>query len=92
MWAAAGWAFDLYVGRFAALPDTYGPWAALVVVQLWVFYSALVFMIAAEFVKTLDRRRAVGQETAQKVARDPVRKEEQTEQSKKHKEAGDATA
>lgn len=62
LWAAAGWGFDLYVGRFASLPQTYGPWAALVVVQLWIFYSAVVFMIAAEFVKTLDRRHAFAQE------------------------------
>ena len=64
MWGAAGLAFDFYVGHFASLPDTYGPWAALVVVQLWIFYSALVFMVAAEFVKTLDKRRLVAQQQA----------------------------
>ncbi|MFH1807371.1 MAG: YihY/virulence factor BrkB family protein [Pseudomonadota bacterium] len=55
-WNAAGWAFDLYVGRFASLPLTYGPWATLILIQLWIFYSALVFMLSCEFVKTLERR------------------------------------
>lgn len=56
LWSAAGWAFDQYVGRFAALPSTYGPWAALIVIQLWIYYSAVVFMLASEFVKTLEWR------------------------------------
>jgi len=55
LWAAAGWAFDLYVGRFAALPTIYGPWAALIVIQLWIFYSAVVFIMACEFVEALQR-------------------------------------
>lgn len=56
LWSAAGWAFDQYVGRFASLPSTYGPWAALIVIQLWIYYSAVVFMLASEFVKTLEWR------------------------------------
>ncbi len=59
LWGIAGRVFDIYVGRFASMPATYGPWAALIVIQLWIFYSAAVFMVAAEFVKTLERRRAV---------------------------------
>jgi len=58
LWSAAGWAFDLYVGRFAALPATYGPWAAWIVIQLWIYYSTVVFMLASEFVKTVERNLA----------------------------------
>jgi len=55
LWAVAGWGFDLYLGRFASLPATYGPWAALIVIQLWIFYSALAFILACEFVEALQR-------------------------------------
>ncbi|MBN2361084.1 MAG: YihY/virulence factor BrkB family protein, partial [Deltaproteobacteria bacterium] len=56
LWSAAGWAFDQYVGKFAALPSTYGPWAALILIQLWIYYSAVVFVLASEFVKALEWR------------------------------------
>jgi len=45
----------LYLGR-SAVSSSYGAAGAVIVVLLWVYYSALIFLLGAEFTKVFARR------------------------------------
>jgi membrane protein len=44
------WAIGMYLGR-ASVGSAYGAAGSLVVVLVWIYYSALIFLIGAEFTK-----------------------------------------
>jgi membrane protein len=53
LWATALWeiakqAFGLYVTNFATLHRIYGAYLLIVISALWIYYSSLVFIVAAE--------------------------------------------
>jgi len=55
--------FGLYLGK-AAVGSAYGAAGSLIVVVLWVYYSALVFYFGAEFthVRALERDHSIRHE------------------------------
>jgi len=48
MWLAASLLFEAYVSRFSRLEATYGSLAAVVVLQLWLYLSALAILFGAK--------------------------------------------
>ena len=48
MWLAASLLFEPYVSRFSRLEATYGSLAAAVVLQLWLYLSALAILFGAK--------------------------------------------
>ena len=47
LWVVSGKLFAFYLGHFSAIGRIYGPYAFLLVLLLWVYYSSLVFVIGA---------------------------------------------
>jgi membrane protein len=64
-----GW----YIGS-SAVASSYGAAGALIVLLLWVYYSAQIFLLGAEFTKVFANRHGSKQETAEPntVRQDPV--------------------
>jgi membrane protein len=60
-------AIGLYLGK-AAVGSAYGAAGSLVVVILWVYYSAMIFLFGAQFTHTLDAEAARGEACGQPVA------------------------
>jgi len=56
LWTLARNAFHWYVDNVAVFNVVYGTLGTLVVVVLWIFYSANIVLICAEFVSALSRR------------------------------------
>jgi membrane protein len=48
LFAAGKWLIGLYIGR-GGITSAFGAAASLVVVLLWVYYSAQIFLFGAEF-------------------------------------------
>jgi membrane protein len=47
LWLAAGKIFALYLSRFSLIGSLYGPYAFILVLLLWIYYSSLVFIFGA---------------------------------------------
>lgn len=47
LWVLSGELFSLYLTRFSAIGSIYGPYAFMLVLLLWVYYSCLIFVIGA---------------------------------------------
>jgi len=45
LWVVSGRVFSLYLSSFSAIGTIYGPYAFLLVLLLWVYYSCLVFIL-----------------------------------------------
>ena len=45
LWVVSGRLFSLYLSSFSAIGTIYGPYAFLLVLLLWVYYSCLVFIL-----------------------------------------------
>ena len=61
-------AVSLYVGR-TAVGSTYGAAGSLVIVLLWVYFSAQIFLLGAEFTQVYARRRGARLEPAPHAVR-----------------------
>lgn len=48
LFAIGKWAIGLYLGR-SSVTAGFGPFASLVIVMVWVYYSAQIFLLGAEF-------------------------------------------
>src|SRR3954468_11139419 len=48
LFAVGKWAIGLYLGR-SSVTAGFGPFASLVIVMVWVYYSAQIFLLGAEF-------------------------------------------
>lgn len=57
LWEGAKQLFRLYVRRFGLYDQIYGPLSVLVVFVMFVYYSAVVFVLGAAWVAALDARR-----------------------------------
>ena len=55
LWTLARYAFHWYVENIAVFNIVYGTLGTLVVLVLWIFYSANIVLICAEFVSALNR-------------------------------------
>jgi membrane protein len=51
LWEVAGRLFSWYLSTFKSLTKTYGAYAFLIVLLIWIFYSCLVFVFGAEIGK-----------------------------------------
>ena len=48
LFAVGKWAIGLYLGK-STIATGFGPFASLVIVMVWVYYSAQIFLLGAEF-------------------------------------------
>lgn len=68
LWLAASWLFSYYVANFGSYDATFGSLAAVVVLLLWFYYSAQIFLLGAMFNSELEQiamtRRARGPATS----------------------------
>jgi membrane protein len=53
-WEVAKLLFDLYIKHYTNLERIYGSFGTLVVVLLWIFYSAFIVLVGAEFGATFE--------------------------------------
>ena len=60
LWEAAKQLFRLYIVTVGVYDQIYGPLGALVAFVMFVYYSAVVFILGAEYVGTLERGRFAG--------------------------------
>lgn len=58
LWLAATGLFAFYVSNFGSYGATYGSLGAVVVLQLWLWLSAYIFLLGAELNSQLERRTA----------------------------------
>ncbi|MGH8161077.1 MAG: YihY/virulence factor BrkB family protein [Gammaproteobacteria bacterium] len=65
LWLAGSALFSVYVGEFASYNRIYGTIGTVVVLLLWLFISALIVLLGAEF------NAAIEHEAAQQTQRDP---------------------
>ncbi|WP_131118668.1 YihY/virulence factor BrkB family protein [Lichenihabitans psoromatis] len=64
LWLGGSWLFSFYVGHFGSYDATYGSLGAVVVLLLWFWVAALVFLLGAEVDAELHARaRATGSPT-----------------------------
>ena len=56
-WLAASAGYSFYVGELATYNATYGAFAALVILLLWIWLSSMVFLVGCEFDAVLVQRR-----------------------------------
>jgi membrane protein len=56
-WLAASIGYGIYVGEISSYNTTYGAFAALVILMLWIWLTAMVFLIGCEFDAVLAERR-----------------------------------
>jgi membrane protein len=47
LWVVSGEAFSLYLTAFSSLGTIYGPYAFILVLLIWIYYSSLIFVIGA---------------------------------------------
>lgn len=64
------WAIGLYLGQ-ASLGSAYGPAGGLVVMLVWMYYCAVVFLVGALITAMLDEYARVKRRLAQELAGDP---------------------
>jgi membrane protein len=57
LWQLAKQLFRLYIERVGVYSAVYGPLGVLVALIMWVYYSAVVFVLGAELVRALEERR-----------------------------------
>src|SRR2546428_12517527 len=57
LWEIAKQLFGLYIRQVGVYDQIYGPFAALVAFIMFVYYSAVVFVVGAAYVAALDARR-----------------------------------
>jgi membrane protein len=47
LWVVSGKLFAFYLGSFSAIGKIYGPYAFILVLLIWVYYSSLIFILGA---------------------------------------------
>jgi membrane protein len=58
LWLTATAGYSVYLGNFARYNATYGAFAAIIILMLWLWFSCLTFLYGAEIDAVLDERRA----------------------------------
>jgi membrane protein len=59
LWLVASSLFSIYIAHFGSYDETYGSLAAVVVMMLWLYLTALCVLLGAELDAALERRRRV---------------------------------
>ncbi len=47
LWVVSGKLFALYLSQFSAIGTIYGPYAFILVLLIWIYYSSIIFVIGA---------------------------------------------
>ena len=59
LWKSTEWIFGYYLSHFASISYLYGAYVLLVVVALWIYFSAIIFIIGAQIAQLcLERQTA----------------------------------
>jgi membrane protein len=56
LWLLATFAFGLYIARFGRYDISYGSLAAVVVLQLWIYFSAFILLLGAKLNAEIERQ------------------------------------
>lgn len=56
LWQIARQAYELYLDEIADFGALYGSFATVMIVVLWIFYSAIILLVCGHLVKTVQRR------------------------------------
>ena len=59
LWKLAEWGFGYYLSHFASISYLYGAYVLLVVVALWIYFSAIIFLVGAQIAQLCRERQAV---------------------------------
>jgi membrane protein len=49
LWVVSGKAFAIYLSSFSAIGKIYGPYAFILVLLIWIYYSSIIFVIGGIF-------------------------------------------
>ena len=49
LWVVSGKVFGIYLSQFSAIGKIYGPYAFILVLLIWIYYSSLIFVIGGIF-------------------------------------------
>lgn len=60
LWQAARQLYELYLEEIADFGALYGSFATVMIVVLWIFYSAIILLLCGQLVKTVQRRAHYG--------------------------------
>src|SRR5918998_604844 len=82
-WLAFSLLFSLYVGTFGSYNETYGSLAGVIILMLYIYYSATIMLIGAEMNQVIEWHIPGGKDEGEKVPEEdrkpnvrPTRKEE----------------
>ena len=58
LWKFTEWSFGYYLSHFGSISYLYGAYVLLVVVALWIYFSAIIFIIGAQIAQLCRERQA----------------------------------
>ncbi len=61
LWLIASVGYSVYLSNFSRYNVTYGAFAALIILMLWVWFTCIVFLYGAELDQVVDSRREDGE-------------------------------
>ena len=59
LWKLTEWIFGYYLSHFGSISYLYGAYVLLVVVALWIYFSAIIFIVGAQIAQLCRERQAV---------------------------------
>jgi membrane protein len=82
-WLAFSLLFSLYVGTYSSYSQTYGSLAGVIILMLYIYYSAVIMLVGAEMNQVIEWHIPGGKDEGEKVPKEdrrpnarPLRKEE----------------
>jgi membrane protein len=82
-WLAFSLLFSFYVGNFSSYNETYGSLAGVIILMLYIYYSAVIMLIGAEMNQVIEWHIPGGKDEGEKIPEEdrkphvrPTRKEE----------------
>jgi membrane protein len=82
-WLAFSLLFSLYVGTYGSYSQTYGSLAGVIILMLYIYYSAVIMLVGAEMNQVIEWHIPGGKDEGEKVPKEdrrpnarPLRKEE----------------
>ena len=69
-WLLFSLAFSFYVGNFSSYNDTYGSLAGVIILMLYIYYSAVIMLVGAEMNQVIEWHIPGGKDEGEKVPED----------------------